>query len=127
MRHLKLTLIVLIAAGFVQLSAQSKRPFTFEDMMALKRISNPEISPDGKSILFTSEAYPDCNDDPCNKSRDEQRANSKVRAMIFTRLFYRHWSTYTRFKRTHLFVVPSGGGTARDITPGDHDVPPFSL
>ncbi len=27
-------------------------------------------SPDGKSILFVSEVYPDCNDDACNKQRD---------------------------------------------------------
>src|SRR5689334_12786414 len=47
--------------------------------------------------------------------------------MIFTRLFFRHWSSYTHFKRTHLFVQPVTGGTAKDITPGDHDVPPFSL
>ena len=84
-------------------------------------------SPDGKNILFTSEVYPDCPDDACNKARDEQRAASKVKAMIFTRLFYRHWSSFTKFKRSHLFVVPASGGVAKDITPGDHDVPPFSL
>jgi dipeptidyl aminopeptidase/acylaminoacyl peptidase len=84
-------------------------------------------SPDGKNILFTSEVYPDCPDDACNKSRDDQLAASKVKAMIFTRLFFRHWSSYTHFKRTHLFVVPAEGGTAKDVTPGDHDVPPFSL
>ncbi len=84
-------------------------------------------SPDGKNILFTSTVYPDCPDDACNKTRDEQQAASKVKAMIFTRLFFRHWSTYTHFKRTHLFVVPAEGGIAKDITPGDHDVPPFSL
>src|SRR5215472_5839865 len=84
-------------------------------------------SPDGKNILFTSEVYPDCPDDACNKARDEQRAASKVKAMVFTRLFYWHWSSYTRFKRSHLFVVPVSGGVAKDITPGDHDVPPFSL
>jgi len=84
-------------------------------------------SPDGKSILFVSEVYPDCADDACNRKRDEERAGSKVKAMIFDRLFYRHWNAYTRFKRSHLFVVPSAGGVARDITPGDHDVPPFSL
>src|SRR5215469_16912414 len=84
-------------------------------------------SPDGKTILFTSEVYPDCPDDACNKARDDQRAASKVKAMVFTRLFYRHWSSYTRFKRSHLFVVPVSGGVAKDITPGDHDVPPFSL
>ncbi len=30
-------------------------------------------------------------------------------------------------KRSHLFVVPAEGGVAKDLTPGDHDVPPFSL
>ena len=84
-------------------------------------------SPDGKNIVFTSEVYPGCADDLCNKSGDEARANSKVKAMVFTRLFYRHWSHYNTAKRTHLFVVPAEGGVARDLTPGDHDVPPFSL
>ena len=84
-------------------------------------------SPDGKRILFVSEVYPDCKDDACNKARDEEVVTSKVKAKVFTRLFYRHWSSFTRFKRSHLFVVPVEGGTPVDITPGDHDVPPFSL
>jgi dipeptidyl aminopeptidase/acylaminoacyl peptidase len=84
-------------------------------------------SPDGKNIVFTSEVYPGCADDQCNKTSDEARAASKVKAMIFTRLFYRHWNAYTHFKRNHLFVVPAEGGVAKDLTPGDHDVPPFSL
>ena len=84
-------------------------------------------APDGKNIVFTSEVYPGCRDDLCNKSSEEAQAKSKVKAMIFTRLFYRHWNAYTHYKRNHLFVVPAEGGTAKDITPGDHDVPPFSL
>ncbi len=84
-------------------------------------------SPDGKSILFISDVYPDCATDACNKERDEAKGKSKVKASIFTKLFYRHWSAYTRFKRSHLFLVPAEGGTAKDLTPGDHDVPPFSL
>ncbi len=84
-------------------------------------------SPDGKNILFTSEVYFNCEDDACNKRRDDALAASKVKAMVFERLFFRHWTSYTHFKRTHLFVVPSTGGVAKDITPGDHDVPPFSL
>ncbi|HET7873819.1 MAG TPA: S9 family peptidase [Terriglobales bacterium] len=87
----------------------------------------PIWSPDGKNIVFTSEVYPGCRDDLCNKSSDEARANSKIKAQIYTRLFYRHWNRYNNLKRSHLFVVPAEGGVARDITPGDHDVPPFSL
>ena len=99
-------------------------------------------SPDGKNIVFVSAVYPDCKDDACNKQRDEELKKSKVKAKIFSRLFYRHWSAFTEFKRSHLFVQSveapvSGAGngtaagtaatTARDLTPGDHDVPPFSL
>src|SRR5262249_14169927 len=84
-------------------------------------------SPDGKNILFISEVYPECRDDACNKAKDEALAKSKVKALIFNRLFYRHWSSYSKFKRSHLFVVSVDGGTPRDITPGDHDVPPFNL
>ncbi|HEX9119743.1 MAG TPA: S9 family peptidase [Terriglobales bacterium] len=84
-------------------------------------------SPDGKYILFTSEVYPDCPDDACNKQRDEQKAQSKVKAAIFRGLFFRHWSNYTGDKRTHIFIQPVAGGPAKDLTPGDHDAPPFSL
>ncbi len=85
-------------------------------------------SPDGKNIVFVSEVYAECNgDDACNKAKDEAHAKSKVKAMVFDKLFYRHWNHYTSFKRSHLFVVSAEGGAARDLTPGDHDVPPFSL
>jgi len=99
-------------------------------------------SPDGKSIVFVSAVYPDCKDDACNKQRDEELKQGKVKAKIFSRLFYRHWSAFTEFKRSHLFVQSveapvSGAGnqnaagtaatTPRDLTPGDHDVPPFNL
>src|SRR6266480_3185379 len=132
-------------------------------------------SPNGMNIVFVSTVYPDCQDDACNKQRDDELKKSKVKAKIFTRLFYRHWNAYTEFKRSHLFVVSadansstdilsvgtagvspaesssesvspaasetpdkmSGGPTGkmpvlrksepRDLTPGDHDVPPFHL
>src|SRR5206468_2095026 len=94
-------------------------------------------SPDGKNIVFVSAVYPDCKDDACNKQRDEEQKKSKVKAKIFSRLFYRHWNAFTEFKRSHLFVMSADAGvgalgtsastTPRDLTPGDHDVPPFSL
>src|SRR5262249_42553434 len=89
-------------------------------------------SPDGKNIVFVSAVHPDCKDDACNKQRDEELKKSKVKAKIFPRLFFRHWNAFTEFKRSHLFVVSAALGTSasttpRDLTPGDHDVPPFSL
>src|SRR5256886_11926868 len=62
-------------------------------------------SPDGKNIVFVSAAYPDCKDEACNKQRDEELKKSKVKAKIFSRLFYRHWNAFTEFKRSHLFVL----------------------
>jgi dipeptidyl aminopeptidase/acylaminoacyl peptidase len=106
-------------------------------------------SPDGKNILFTSDGYPECDGDPlpeadCNAKRLKEAAESKVKALIFDHLLYRHWNAYKGGKRKHIFVVPvltvlqpgegTGAGTglgtlvlARDLTPGDYDVPPFSL
>jgi dipeptidyl aminopeptidase/acylaminoacyl peptidase len=94
-------------------------------------------SPDGNSILFTSAVYPDCPaitaadggvGDKCNADRDAALAASKVKAMIFTHLLYRHWDHFTGDKRTHLFLATVGTGAVRDLTPNDpHDVPPFSL
>jgi dipeptidyl aminopeptidase/acylaminoacyl peptidase len=48
LRRRSVAVLVLCAA----VSAQSKQPFTFEDMMALKRISDPVVSPDGRWVLF---------------------------------------------------------------------------
>src|ERR1700687_1036977 len=83
-------------------------------------------SPDGKTIAFTSSVYPDCKDDACNKSRDEEKEKSKVKAHVAEHLLYRHWTHWNESGRAHLFAMPSdGSGEAKDLTPGaDYDVPP---
>jgi dipeptidyl aminopeptidase/acylaminoacyl peptidase len=98
---------------------------------------NAQWSPDGHSVLFTSSVYPDCpaittadfaSGDKCNADRDKAAADSKVKAQIFTHLFYRHWDHFTGEKRSHIFLVSAETGAMRDLNPGDtHDVPPFSL
>jgi dipeptidyl aminopeptidase/acylaminoacyl peptidase len=85
-------------------------------------------SPDGKWIAFVSTVYPDCTDDACNAARDAAKDKSKVKAHIYEKLLYRHWTTWSDGKRSHLFIVPAQGGAPHDLTLGaDYDVPPFSL
>jgi dipeptidyl aminopeptidase/acylaminoacyl peptidase len=103
---------------------------------------------DGKNILFTSDVYPECDGQPaaeesCNAKKLEEHEKSKVKALVFDHLLYRHWNAYKEGKRTHIFVIsvdnvppPQSDGKklldyetipARDLTPGDYDAPVFSL
>ncbi|MGB7584833.1 MAG: S9 family peptidase [Terriglobales bacterium] len=247
----RLFLLLLLTVCVVPVFAQNKRPFTFEDMMKLKRVGEPEVSPDGKwvafsvmdvsleantktphiwivptaggqereiiadqdadrprwapdgkrfafistkeegsqvwvadfdsaagavtgvhrlssiateaggelwspdgkNILFTSDVYPECADEACNARKLKDAEQSKVKALVFEHLLYRHWNAYKEGKRSHLLVVPvdacsgrraSLDGTAPstslrageggcphanslDLTPGDYDAPVFSL
>src|ERR1035437_6357000 len=52
-------------------------------------------SPDGKTIAFVSGVYPDCKDDECNRKRDEEKDKSKVKARIYERLLFRHWTQWS--------------------------------
>jgi len=100
-------------------------------------------SPDGNNILFVSNVYPECTGTPeqtaaCNAKKLDEHQKSKVKALIFDRLLYRHWNTYKEGMRSHIFVMSADAclatdapvcpaGAARDLTPGDYDSPVFSL
>lgn len=84
-------------------------------------------SPNGKLFAFTTDVYPDCGSLDCVARRGEMEEKSKVKAVIADRLLFRHWDSFKRGKRSHLFVVSTEGGEPKDLTPGDHDTPPFSL
>ncbi len=119
-------------------------------------------SPDGKYILFTSDVYPECDGAPdaeaaCNAKRSKEAEDSKIKALVFDRLLYRHWNAFKAGKRSHLLVASvctsvvapmvrdseqsssnatsqtgqgawaSPCGPPRDLTPGDYDAPVFSL
>jgi dipeptidyl aminopeptidase/acylaminoacyl peptidase len=88
---------------------------------------NVLFSPDGKSLVFTSDVFPDCPDETCNSRRLDTEKNDKVKARIYTGLLYRHWNKWDARRRSHLMTVLVSGGAVKDLTPGDRDVPPFSL
>lgn len=83
-------------------------------------------SPTGKTIAFTSSVYLDCKDDACNKTRDEEKDKSKVKARTYDHLLFRHWDHWSDGKRGHLFVMAvDGSSAARDLVPAaDYDITP---
>ena len=216
-----LAAVLLIPAGSVKAQSGPRHPITFEDLMKVQRISDPQVSPDGKwisfavaqvelernaltshlwlvptaggeprpltsglqsdsrarwspdsrelafistrsgnsqvsilpvdggearqltsistgadgvtwaahgdKLVFTSDVYPDCADDACNKQRLDEADHSLVKARIIDYLFFRHWDHWKDGKFTHLFVIRAAGGEARDLTPGPYDSPTFFL
>ncbi|MBN8729458.1 MAG: S9 family peptidase [Acidobacteria bacterium] len=83
--------------------------------------------PGGSKIVFTSEVYPECTNDACNKAKLEAESKSKLKARTYTSLLYRHWDTWQGARRKHIFLASLEGGEPKDLTPGTRDVPPFSL
>ncbi len=86
------------------------------------------VSPNGKMLVFTSDVFPECGaDDNCNRDKIEAAKKNPVKARVINNLLYRHWTSWQGATRSHLLAMPVAGGPAKDLTPGNRDVPPFSL
>ena len=85
------------------------------------------VAPNGKKLVFASDVYPGCPDDDCNRLRLDDEKKSKVKARSYTTLMFRHWTEWQSQRRSHLMTVSIEGGPVKDLTPGNSDVPPFSL
>ena len=49
-----LAALLLLATSVLAQTPSQKHPFTFEDMMKLKRVGAPVPSPDGRQLAWTS-------------------------------------------------------------------------
>ncbi len=94
--------------------------------------SQQYFSPNGKMISFVSSVYPEFSDKPfsesdkSNKEKDDAIENNKVKAKLFDKLLYRHWDSWTDFKRMHIFVQSLDGTEPKNLTPGERDAVPNS-
>src|SRR5262245_54834272 len=52
-RPFALVSLLLITLSPVAMSAQSKRPMTVDDLITTVRVSDPQLSPDGRRVLYT--------------------------------------------------------------------------
>jgi dipeptidyl aminopeptidase/acylaminoacyl peptidase len=92
-------------------------------------LAGPVWSPDGRWIACASELWPACSiDAACNDKADQDKDGDKLEVYTSEGLLYRHWNAWEDGKRTHVVLVDAASGdVVKDLTPGDHDAPPFSL
>lgn len=91
-------------------------------------VSGHLVSPDGRKLVFLSSVYPECGaDEGCNFRKLDEAKQSKVKARLYTSLLYRHWNEWSDQRRQHLLAIGTDGRDPIDLTPGQYNVPPFSL
>lgn len=81
------------------------------------------VSPDGKTLAITASVFPDCRDLACNEKKKKEFDERPVKVRTITSPPFRRWDEWVDGKRNHVFILPSAGGDAKDITPGDLDTP----
>src|SRR5439155_970690 len=114
-------LTALAVSGAATLAAQ-QRAISDSDLFAFRWVASPQISPDGKTIAFTSTTTPE---DLAKKGKSEE-PKSDVR--IITQAEFRgdDEGYFDPAEHTHIWTVPAGmpgdePATARQVTSGPFD------
>src|SRR5689334_20352029 len=81
-------------------------------------VSDPVWLPDGSGVLVTSDIKW-----PAEQEIDRRNGEYPTDARIWTELLWRHWDDWRAGKRQHEFLVSVTDGSAKDLTPVDHDAP----
>jgi dipeptidyl aminopeptidase/acylaminoacyl peptidase len=77
-------------------------------------IGSYKLSPDGKQLAFSAEAFVDCKADfSCNLKKLKEREANKNTGLVFDRMFIRHWDTWNDGRMNRVFVAPLGDGKAQ--------------
>jgi dipeptidyl aminopeptidase/acylaminoacyl peptidase len=91
-------------------------------------IDAPILSPNNKLIAFAAKVYPQCGaNSQCNKEIDSTAMHGPVQAYVADHLFFRHWTSYSAGKVSHIIVYNIDTKTYTDVTPGNYVAPTFML
>jgi len=63
------------------------------------------FSPNGKHVALSMEVFADCTDLASTKKRLDELAERKSTGTVYTRLFVRHWDSWSNGTRAQLFVA----------------------
>ncbi|MEP0823076.1 MAG: S9 family peptidase [Ignavibacterium sp.] len=124
MKRKAAVLVMMIAAG--TLAAQQKRPITFDDLIGMIRIADPQISPDGKTVVFVGTRYDKVANNsssalyrvpvdggPVEQLTTAPKANHSPRwmpdgsSLVFVS---------TRDGESQVWSMPAGGGDAKKLS-----------
>jgi len=122
--HVRLALVLLIFAAAIPLRA--KHPITFDDLMKVQRISDPQVSPDGKWVAYVQGVVdleanktarhiwliPTEGGEPRQLTRGDgsdtrPRWSPDGKSLAFIS---------TRGGKSQVWIIPVGGGEARQVT-----------
>ena len=121
------TRFAFISKGQIYLSAWDDKKGRMSPAVELTHIVTeadaPLWSPDGLSLAFVSDIYPQCStgsifDEACNQKAEDEAAHAPTKALIFDSLLYRHWNQYQGAKRSHILMLHIvRAGEIFDLTP----------
>jgi dipeptidyl aminopeptidase/acylaminoacyl peptidase len=129
--------VLAAATAATAASAESTHPFSVNDMLAMQRISDPRVSPDGSQVAFTvrdtdlaanrgrTDVWLAALDGSAPRRLTQHEANdSQARwAADGTSLFF----LSTRAGSQQVFRLPLGGGEAQQVTRLPLDVDAFEV
>lgn len=88
------------------------------------------LAPDGSHLVFSARVYPDCRSLEETGKRLDKLAAEKYKAVLYKRLFVRHWDEWMDGRVKHLFALaldkkgnPAGKSTAL-VHGFDGNIPP---
>ncbi len=91
-------------------------------------IGAPVLSPNGELVAFASDVYPQCGaNDSCNKEIDTAAAKGPIQAYVTDHLLFRHWTSYSAGKYSHVLIYNLKTKSYTDVTPGNFVSPTFML